>query len=658
MDTEWAGAIAPGATINYVVIGTDDQNVEDATFYAIEQNLGGVLSESWGGCEADIPAGDADIVQVFGSAASLMGITYLAASGDSGATDCINENVSGLYVNIPAAYPGVTSVGGTGFAISPPALTFDSTTGVATGYPAVAGAEGIWNESNDPNSQFGVAAGGGGISVLFARPSYQTQTTAPTCDISGSLPVSGVTASAMRQVPDVAFAAASGQTQFPIFTECSFDLDLGPIVDAKGDHAGDCAPTSGTGANTFFVVLPIGGTSASTPAFAGVAALASQAVGGRLGNINPLLYSLPSTVFHDVTSGDNKVLCTASDPGCPTTGTKAYGYAAGTGFDCASGLGSVDATKFVTQIAGLTPTTTTLGAITSPLTEGTPVPMTATIAVKGTTNTTSVGGTVTFAFQSYLANGDLDPDLSWTLGTAAISGGTATGGTASPSPAFAIPPGMVNSGRGVDVVAMYGGDATHLPSVSPKVHVTFGNTAFCVSPSATTAALGATINFSVVGGVTPVKWYLNADTTSTAEDGGGSNGSSIDEKTGILTIGTGQPGYVEIFALDNDGAETFAEITVGNPSDDAGPPPWAGDSGIALACAPPVVDAGAEAGTGPVTDSGPGTSNLDASAGPGSPPSSGCSCTTAGRSDTAPAGMLGGLVLGLGLIARRRRSRR
>ncbi len=655
LDNEYAGSIAPAATLNYVVVGTDDQNVDDGSFYAIEQNIGAVLSESWGGCEAGIPQSDADLVQVYGSAASLLGITYVAASGDSAAASCIEEGLGGLYVNIPAAYPGITSVGGTGFSM-PNGLSFTGTAGsltdVAAGYPTGAGAEQVWMEGNDPNS--GVGGGGGGISVLFARPSYQTQAAAPTCDIVGSLPVSGITPSAMRQVPDVAFTAAGGQSQFPLFIECTLDFTLGPLQ--GGEPSGDCTNTIGVSPEELQVVLAIGGTSASTPSFAGVVALAAQASGGRLGSINPLLYALPSSVFHDVTAGNNEVLCTpGTDPGCPTTGTAEYGYAATTGYDCASGLGSIDATKFVTAIAALTPTTTTLAPVTGPLTEGTNVPLTATVESTGTTNTKPLDGNVTFTFQTYLANGN--PDLSWTLGAAPLDGGAPTGASVSPSPAFAIPPGMVNSGKGVDIVAEYGGDATHLPSVSSKLHVTFAPVSFCPSPSAATTTLGGKISFTAAGGVAPVKWFVVEDTTSTYDDAG-TNGSAIDEKTGVFTGGTGQDGYTLIEAIDSDGAETFGEVTVG--SGDAGAPPWAGDAGFVLACPPPPApDAGVDSGAGDAggsTDAGP--VDEDAGHGSSSSGSSGCSCTTAGDASTGSgAGALGGLMLGAALVARRRRSR-
>jgi hypothetical protein len=669
LDNEEVGAMAPGATINYYVVGTDDQNVDDATFYAIEDNKAAILSESWGGCEAQIPASDADLVQVYGSAAALLGMTYLASSGDQMATSCINFGLSGLYVNIPAAYPTVTSVGGTGFAISPSALSFTGTSGtlthVASGYPAAAGAEGVWNESDDPNSQFGVGGGGGGVSVLFPRPYYQTQTTAPTCTMVGTLPVTGVTASAMRQVPDISFTAAGGSKQYGLFIYCTLDISL------NGGN-GDCTFSPTVTKNDFQVVIPIGGTSASAPAFAGVMALASQAAGGRLGNINPLLYALPSTVFHDVTKGDNEVLCTSgTDPGCPAGGK--YGYPAETGFDCASGLGSLDANKFVTAVSALKATTITLAPVTSPLTSGTAVPLTATITAP-TAGAKAMTGSVLFTFQSYLSNGTPDPDMSWTLGTTAISGGTTTGATVSSSPTFAIPEGLVNSGQGVDVVAAYGGDGTFLPATSAKVHVTFAPLSMCFATPEPSVALGGTQTMSITGGTAPYKFEVISDGTRAPLSDGGQDGTSIDETTGALTAASVTPGYVVIAAFDSNNAETLAGVTVGTPPASA-TAPWTEDAGFAIACAPAATGSdagtGSDGGTGTGSDSGTGTGNDSGTgtgtnedsgtgSGGGTNPSSssGCHCTTAGQG--APGSNLaglGGVLLGLTLAARRRRSR-
>ena len=203
----------------------------------------------------------------------------------------------------------------------------------------------MWNESNDPTSLTGVIGGGGGISAIFPRPAYQTATSAPACTPVGTPAVSGVTGADYRQVPDVAFTAAGGIDGAGILVECTF-------------NGQDCAGTAGT---EKYVV--ISGTSASAPAFAAVVALAQQASGGRLGNINTMLYQLPSDVFHDVTSGNNEVKCTSSAPGCPSGGL--YGYAAGAGYDCASGLGSVNAGALIDALKGATTTQTALAQVTA-----------------------------------------------------------------------------------------------------------------------------------------------------------------------------------------------------------------------------------------------------------------------------------------------------
>src|SRR5262249_15191491 len=147
--------------------------------------------------------------------------------------------------------------------------------------------------------------GGGGISLIFSRPVYQNGI--PTCPMLGSLPsMWNVMPEAQRQVPDVAFTSATGSHTYPLFVECTL-------------NGGDCG---GTGGAPKFAAA--GGTSFATPAFAGVVALMSQAAGGRLGNLNFLLYDLAAntpSAFHDITTGNNAVLCGTADPGCSASGT-------------------------------------------------------------------------------------------------------------------------------------------------------------------------------------------------------------------------------------------------------------------------------------------------------------------------------------------------
>jgi hypothetical protein len=564
LDTEWSGGIAPDANIVYVFTGRNDDNVDDAAFYAIEQNVAPILSESFAGCELGQTPSDADALGVFGSAANLLGITYVAASGDDGAAACLNFGFPGLYVNMPASFPGVTAVGGTEFPTG--SITYDGA-GTATGYSAQ---EQVWNESSSASSP---GAGGGGISAVFGRPAYQG--TVPTCAMLGSLPVSGIDAATMREVPDLSFTAAATNNGY--FIECTYN-----------NGAGDCTAAGGAPK-----VLQIGGTSASTPSFAGVLALVTQATGGgRLGNVNPLLYTLRSTVlgaFHDITIANNEIQCTTGTAGCPAGGL--YGYAAATGYDCASGLGSLDVSQLVGAWASLVPTATTLTAAPTSTTEGGTVGLTAQVDVTRASSST-LGGSVTFAFQSYLANGA--PDLSWTIATAPIANGTMVGGSVS-EPSVAIPPGLVQPGaQGVDVVAMYGGDASHLASTSAKVHITFSPLTFCVTPGAATVAEGGALSFASQGGVPPYLWRTTFDSTCTAN---GNQCSTLDESTGAFVAGTGSAGYVLVQALDSVGAETFGEITVGGAK---GAPPWAAGSGITSTACSGLVDAGTDA-CSPVT---------------------------------------------------------
>ena len=147
-----------------------------------------------------------------------------------------------------------------------------------------------------------------------------------------------------------------------------------------------------------------GGTSASTPVFAGIVTLLNQSLGNTgtgsgLGNINPSLYQLAQstpTVFHDVTTGNNIVPCTQGTKGCPKTPPYQYGYNAGPGYDQVTGLGSVDANLFVTQLSVRIATATTLGiSPASPVNFGTSVTLTATVTSSPSTQTPT--GTVTFS---------------------------------------------------------------------------------------------------------------------------------------------------------------------------------------------------------------------------------------------------------------------
>ena len=303
LDLEWAGAIAPQASLIYVY----SYDVSDAVQYVIDQNLAPVLSVSYGLCEPQTPTSDILTMQTWARQANAQGITWINAAGDSGGADCLTGSSGGaLAVDSPADIPEVTGIGGTAFSEGS-GNYWNATTNTNGGSAVSYIPETVWNDSTQGNP----AAGGGGASTVLDQPAWQTGL--------------GVPDNGARNVPDLALAASA-------------------------DHDGYFVYTAGQ-------LQVFGGTSAGTPTFAAITALlnhylvatGAQAAPGA-GNLNPRLYALAQSgtgVFHDVTSGNNDVTvtCGARSRNC-TPGT--WGYAAGQGYDQASGLGSVDAYNLVT----------------------------------------------------------------------------------------------------------------------------------------------------------------------------------------------------------------------------------------------------------------------------------------------------------------------
>ena len=311
LDVEYAHVIAPGA--NLLLVRTPVPETEGAhgfpqivaaETYVLEHHLGDVISQSFSATERTFPSRAA--VQALRGAYQLAaqdGVTVLAASGDSGAAD-VKLDASTYYLapqtSWPDSDPLVTGVGGTQLHVG------------ANGKPA---APTVWNDTYNLAAESFAAggqspsplSGGGGLSVLFGRPAFQNA-------------VRGVVGN-QRGVPDVSMSAA-----------CD-----GSVV-TYGTFSGAPAGWS-----------PSCGTSEATPLFAGVVALAGQVAGHRLGLVNPALYRLaaahaPGIV--DVTRGDNTVSF--------TQGGRRYtvrGFAAGQGYDLASGVGTVNAALFVPELA-------------------------------------------------------------------------------------------------------------------------------------------------------------------------------------------------------------------------------------------------------------------------------------------------------------------
>jgi subtilase family serine protease len=255
LDVEWAHAIAPRATIKLVLArSSNDPDILAAITYAVDHNLGDVISMSFGELESCVdPAVRRAERQAF-QRATAKGITLFASAGDTGSAQylCTSDGLD-FGVGDPASRPLVTGVGGT-------ILDANLRTGAYRG-------ERTWKENLDGD----VIGTGGGFSTLYGVPAYQRPLHLPS-----------------RGVPDVAYSAG---------------VNHGVLV-AWGVPEG---------VGGFFV---FGGTSVGSPQWAGLTALTGQLAGHRLGFLNPAIYAIArssrySATFHDITKGNNR------EPGFP-----------------------------------------------------------------------------------------------------------------------------------------------------------------------------------------------------------------------------------------------------------------------------------------------------------------------------------------------------
>ena len=339
LDVEWSGAVARNAPILFVYPGNKKNsdgslafNVIDALQYAIDQDLAPVISISYGLCEVSAGSDGRTFFQSLAQQAIAQGQTISSASGDEGAADCENPTANsathGLAVDVPAAIPEVTGVGGAAFSgdVGNAALYWNSVNDSHNASALSYIPESAWNDTAQTvASSAGFSAGGGGVSGFFAKPSWQVGT--------------GVPNDGKRDVPDIALNASAHHDGY---LACS---------------AGSCV-TGFVGSDN--KILLVGGTSVGAPVFAGLVGLINQATqAGGQGNVNPMLYQLSASTpsaFHDITSGDNKVPCTAKSPNCPATAPLTIGYRAVAGYDLATGLGSLDMFNLVSAWPGFTAT--------------------------------------------------------------------------------------------------------------------------------------------------------------------------------------------------------------------------------------------------------------------------------------------------------------
>jgi Pro-kumamolisin, activation domain/Bacterial Ig-like domain (group 3) len=511
LDVEWSGAVAPGAMIDFVVAESTEttQGIDLSALHIIDNNLASVMSESYGACELQIGTSGNQFFNQLWQQAAAQGITVMLATGDSGSAGCENRALPtpaaaqfGLQVSGFASTPYNVAVGGTDFNDLRNTSYWDLTNAATTQASAKSYIpETTWNdtctnpvfgtllgfstnaETNCNNSQLvnfvSTIGGSGGKSSCissdgqtpsscmggYAKPSWQSALT----------PNDGA-----RDLPDVSLFAASGSPSGSFYLICETDQPVGGV----------CSLTEPTGE-----FLGVGGTSASSPAFAGIMALVNQQTGSRQGNANYVLYKLATqqpSAFHDVMTGTIAMPCQTGSTNCTTSITgDTYGILSGynaiAGYDLATGLGSVNAFNLVSKWNSVTlaPSITTLGGLTpTTVTHGQPVNVVVTVAPQSGTGTPA--GTVALAGGPAGSVTDFD-NHTLTNGSASWTTNLLPGGT-------------------YNVTAHYPGDgnysssdsATSIPVTVSKENgkvgvrlVTFDSKGNTISPSATTAAYGS-----------------------------------------------------------------------------------------------------------------------------------------------------------------------
>lgn len=298
LDVEWAHAIAPGAKVVLVLAKTnEDSDILSAVRYAVDHNLGDVISMSFGENESCMDAaGVAAYHDVFANA-TRKGITLFASSGDQGAAQPTCDGKSWTQaVSHPASDPLVSGVGGTELHAARYCLASDGCDPTHAPTPGTYSDEIAWNELLST----GTEATGGGYSLLFDAPPYQ----------KSAVKYAG------RAVPDVAYNAA---------------IYHGVLVVWNG------------------AAYLFGGTSAGSPQWAGITAIANQLAGKRLGYLNAAFYQIRQTPpnygpsFHDITAGDNSAL----ELDAHDNVIQIQGFAAGSAWDATTGIGSPKANALV-----------------------------------------------------------------------------------------------------------------------------------------------------------------------------------------------------------------------------------------------------------------------------------------------------------------------
>lgn len=459
LDLEYSSTIAKGAQVYFVYVGNSNSySVFNSIQYAVDERIAPIISSSYGDCEPNLGQSQYTTYNSFLEQAAAQGQTFISAAGDDGSTDCFGEYKSSdtadneqIAVDFPASSQYATAMGGSEFPTTDVASTnstyFDaeSTTDIISSAKSYI-PEMVWNDdtSSDPSSP--LASGGGGISIFTAQPSWQT----------GTIGGVAIPSKPNRLLPDISLTASPTNAPFAFCTSDTTFWSSGQKASCNDGLRDSSSQGLTVG----------GGTSFDAPIFAGLVAIINQARNSTgQGVVNSILYSLAatsaySTAFHDITSGGNQ--CTAGGSFCSSPGTT--DYAAATGYDEASGLGSIDFNNLLTAwpsttTSSLLSTSTTLTAATTipavsaadaititvaPLISTAATPSgTVSVSVDGgaPTTPTLTAGVATYSFSSpttgeHVVTATYSGDATFGASTGTIT--IDVGGTAAPPATFGI----------------------------------------------------------------------------------------------------------------------------------------------------------------------------------------------------------------------------
>ena len=321
LDVEVLAAMAPDASVLAYEAPNGSAGTDAIYATIVQQDRAQVITTSWGQCEPLTTSADLATETAAFEQATLQGQTVVAAAGDSGSEDCYQSglvNDSALAVDDPGSQPWVTSVGGTSLS------GVDPTTGAPV--------QTVWNDCQGDlsataqptacaaNPYLPGGAGGGGLSSVWAMPFYQSA-----AGLAAALPMDSG-----RYCPDAAgtFGTPPG------------------VCRAVPDVSADADPA--TGYTTYYQGQwdIVGGTSAAAPLWAALAALADSGCSlvNQVGELNTKLYPLASgssgsSVLSPIVSGNNDL-----------TGTNGGRWAAGRGFNLATGWGTPVADALVAAL--------------------------------------------------------------------------------------------------------------------------------------------------------------------------------------------------------------------------------------------------------------------------------------------------------------------